>query len=238
MFRRMLFWALTVSAILTASLALVSQRSAIMIVHGRGMLPSGLQELGFSRGSFVLQSTFDPTSPGSSVLGYLPDWIEVLGVSYQARSWARGAGYLQLSVSLWSVAVLLGLYPGAATLLIPFRFARRRARQQCHRCRYSLVGNTSGVCPECGEPLMAAFLPPWQRTCVALATALIVALLVEYVVQQFAIQHRIAIWFIQWFRTDNGAWLITALIRCLPVAAVSLGSYLYLSPERFPDRRP
>ena len=29
---------------------------------------------------------------------------------------------------------------------------RRRRSQCCRHCGYSLVGNTSGVCPECGKP--------------------------------------------------------------------------------------
>jgi len=30
---------------------------------------------------------------------------------------------------------------------------RRAAPGQCHRCRYNLTGNTSGICPECGTPI-------------------------------------------------------------------------------------
>lgn len=99
------------------------------------------------------------------------------------------------------------------------------------------MGNISGVCPECGEPLVAAFLPPWQRTGVALATALLAAMITEYAVQQFSLQHRVALLFIQWFRSDGAAWLVTALVRGLPVAGCPLGAYLYLDPKRFPEQK-
>ena len=31
----------------------------------------------------------------------------------------------------------------------------RRRKGQCLRCGYSLTGNTSGICPECGRPILA-----------------------------------------------------------------------------------
>ena len=30
----------------------------------------------------------------------------------------------------------------------------RHRRDVCHRCGYNLTGNTSGVCPECGKPIL------------------------------------------------------------------------------------
>jgi rRNA maturation endonuclease Nob1 len=30
---------------------------------------------------------------------------------------------------------------------------QRRERGECEQCGYSLTGNTSGVCPECGTPV-------------------------------------------------------------------------------------
>lgn len=56
----------------------------------------------------------------------------------------------QVTVPFWLIAVgflsvpLLGF-----SLRMVFRFRRRR-RNQCIACGYSLEGNVSGVCPECG----------------------------------------------------------------------------------------
>jgi len=36
---------------------------------------------------------------------------------------------------------------------------RLLSRYACHRCGYSLVGNTSGTCPECGTPSHIGFAP-------------------------------------------------------------------------------
>ncbi|MBL8746948.1 MAG: hypothetical protein JNK58_11415 [Phycisphaerae bacterium] len=40
------------------------------------------------------------------------------------------------------------LMVGVMIVLVP---RRPHAMQPCHRCRYDLVGNTSGTCPECGR---------------------------------------------------------------------------------------
>lgn len=56
----------------------------------------------------------------------------------------------------WPVAVLAMLYPGIAFIRGPFRRYRRRKRNQCQSCGYNLTGNTSGVCPECGQPAPAS----------------------------------------------------------------------------------
>jgi hypothetical protein len=54
-----------------------------------------------------------------------------------------------------AVAAVLAFPAGAraAAWLVGFaRFCRRASRNLCHRCGYSLTGNTSGTCPECGAP--------------------------------------------------------------------------------------
>jgi hypothetical protein len=43
-------------------------------------------------------------------------------------------------------------YPIAAYIKGPYRRRRRRSRGDCLHCGYSLTGNTSGTCPECGAP--------------------------------------------------------------------------------------
>ena len=56
--------------------------------------------------------------------------------------------------------VLVLLYmPGFTFVLMRGSRARQRrerwAAGRCIRCGYSLTGNTSGVCPECGRPIIA-----------------------------------------------------------------------------------
>lgn len=52
--------------------------------------------------------------------------------------------------------IILGLYtlPIAWVVGIPFRQWRKYKPGHCLSCGYNLTGNTSGVCPECGEKIM------------------------------------------------------------------------------------
>lgn len=60
--------------------------------------------------------------------------------------------YAGLSVHLWLPTLLFAIYP----LIVIRRLLRRRRRLRrglCLTCGYSLAGNVSGVCPECGGQL-------------------------------------------------------------------------------------
>ncbi len=64
----------------------------------------------------------------------------------------RGAAGYSCELPLWMVVL-----PNAFLWLLDLRcFKRKRARGHCF-CGYCLAGNTSGRCPECGEPV------PWSR---------------------------------------------------------------------------
>jgi hypothetical protein len=70
-------------------------------------------------------------------------------------SWSGGciqlAGYScdwQVSVPLLFVALMTGVFP-AVYFLYP-----RRIPGCCSNCGYNLTANTSGVCPECGTPVL------------------------------------------------------------------------------------
>ena len=72
---------------------------------------------------------------------------------HSARAW---------TVPWAAVAAVFALPAGAraAAWLLGFaRFCRRTSRNLCHRCGYSLTGNTSGTCPECGAPNAAPAEP-------------------------------------------------------------------------------
>ena len=58
------------------------------------------------------------------------------------------------------LSALLALFYVAAsfTMLRYRRLMQRRLRGECVRCGYSLTGNVSGVCPECGTVLKSGRL--------------------------------------------------------------------------------
>jgi hypothetical protein len=71
-------------------------------------------------------------------------------------------------VPIWPAAVLFSILPLAWTRrpLARLLEAKRRSRVgKCANCRYDLMGNTTGVCPECGTPTDA---PPPQSLLVRL----------------------------------------------------------------------
>ena len=56
---------------------------------------------------------------------------------------------------------------GIILFLVPLHLIGRRASLKarftlplCSRCQYNLIGNLSGVCPECGTPVSSLPLPP------------------------------------------------------------------------------
>ena len=61
--------------------------------------------------------------------------------------------FREFGLPAWELAVLWGAY--IIPLLATYRcLAQRRNREgSCTRCGYSLIGNTSGTCPECGTAI-------------------------------------------------------------------------------------
>ena len=49
------------------------------------------------------------------------------------------------------VGAVLWMFARLDHLLLSWLDQRRFTDKQCQRCGYLLIGNTSGVCPECGE---------------------------------------------------------------------------------------
>ena len=58
---------------------------------------------------------------------------------------------VDVRVPLWAPSVLFAGYPAAAFIRGPLRRWRRPRKGLCVKCGYNLTGNTSGICPECGE---------------------------------------------------------------------------------------
>ncbi len=68
-------------------------------------------------------------------------------------TWQGKWRYLGVTMPLWTVVALLFVHPGVAYVCGPLRRRRRQRRNQCVNCGYERVGNTSGICPECGNRL-------------------------------------------------------------------------------------
>src|SRR5262249_13138204 len=62
------------------------------------------------------------------------------------RRWTDDNGYTgEVDLPLWFLFVV-----GLAPTLLLWRLDRRVPPDHCRKCRYSLTGNTTGRCPECG----------------------------------------------------------------------------------------
>ena len=63
-------------------------------------------------------------------------------------------GNIGLAVMLWAALTMALVVKGLAVLFDPARGGARPSRPGvCRRCGYSLTGNVSGICPECGTPV-------------------------------------------------------------------------------------
>lgn len=57
--------------------------------------------------------------------------------------------------SVYSLPIIWPLLTiGIPCLILAFRRSIYHEEGHCMRCRYDLTGNTSGICPECGEPIL------------------------------------------------------------------------------------
>jgi hypothetical protein len=71
------------------------------------------------------------------------------GSEEQRRHLLPTDNYL-VTMPCWVLFTLLGVYPTSAFLRGPVREKWRRRQGRCVGCGYSLEGNVSGICPECG----------------------------------------------------------------------------------------
>ncbi len=78
------------------------------------------------------------------------------GVGGGGSGGGQGQSYPELSYVRmpFLVPVVILLYHPVRTVITGSWMHRwRRRRNQCLRCGYSLIGNMSGICPECGTPI-------------------------------------------------------------------------------------
>ncbi|HEY7117104.1 MAG TPA: hypothetical protein VH475_10980 [Tepidisphaeraceae bacterium] len=102
--------------------------------------------------------------------GAMIGFLQIEAPSYREGdpddAWRAGAGFRYVRITsdgmrrwnlvlpFWALAVLTLALPVARGLRQRRAHRRRRARERlglCLACGYSLAGNVSGVCPECGE---------------------------------------------------------------------------------------
>lgn len=57
----------------------------------------------------------------------------------------------RVMMPMWALLTVCGFYPIQAFLRGPVTRMRRRRLNCCAPCGYSLIGNVSGICPECGS---------------------------------------------------------------------------------------
>jgi len=103
------------------------------------------------------------TTPGMNwhidlrVAGYFDDvapgwWKSTSAPSgkttYEVGNWHRRRS---LKIPLWLVLPVVAAYPIVKFVIVPFSRRRRRLAVRCTNCGYSLIGNVTGRCPECGR---------------------------------------------------------------------------------------
>jgi hypothetical protein len=57
-------------------------------------------------------------------------------------------------IPLWAIFIVFAIYPTLTAAIIArawYRHRHYRKQGHCKECGYNLTGNTSGICPECGE---------------------------------------------------------------------------------------
>lgn len=125
------------------------------------------------RNAFVYNHFSAPWSPGSGAGRHFPNgmtWdVYCTGGIVRASEWSRAiqyGGFIKRILGFWALDaslrgrehyVVLPIWIGvvaavAGTAYASWRNRRLRVIGACHHCGYSLIGNTSGVCPECGQP--------------------------------------------------------------------------------------
>ncbi len=57
-----------------------------------------------------------------------------------------------LSLSMFALILLAVFSPILLFFAIDLTQPRKHDQPVCHACGYSLIGNESGICPECGSP--------------------------------------------------------------------------------------
>ena len=123
------------------------------VFHVRHMYPSGSHALVDGSLEWV---HFDPSNYISSSAWFV-NWGDCMGWLAERipfgvglpRAHSKGRGAFEVVIPLW-VPFLIAAVP---TCMLWYRDRRRAPLGECKRCGYNLLGNVSGICPECGTPV-------------------------------------------------------------------------------------
>ena len=122
----------TMALLSLAALLLLWLAAALgYLTHERTVLsPGGAFLYGYKWTGFYVGERFIHVKPLSALLGFLPAYWLTRRAAVRAAQWRAAA-----------------------------RRGRRLSHGRCAACGYSLMGNVSGVCPECGAESAAAAAP-------------------------------------------------------------------------------
>lgn len=119
-----------------------------------------VSEIRWQRGPFAVCKTRIPTS----ICSNLEDVPYVDGTEKGTLFPSRGNRipvWYRFDCPIWIMFVTVAIVPSIT--FVRFALRRRRSRRlgpTCKKCGYNLTGNTSGVCPECGQPIQSEVQHP------------------------------------------------------------------------------
>ena len=163
MARRLIIETLTVLALFTLTVDVVSRISPLEVQHD---LSNGKLWMAVDSG-YLLTERYRAVRPSAklqkrswSVLGFtfadavVSDWTRERPDLWFSNSAFPVPGkrhrLTTLSFPLWIMFVPLAAYPFVAFVRGPMRRYKQKRHGGCSKCGYDLTGNVSGRCPECG----------------------------------------------------------------------------------------
>lgn len=167
---------LTLAALATLYVAAHSFYSA-MEFYNNGQWPPSYVRI--NNGILWTQFVDAPSVPGRPRRFSLPGFVHEERYN---RNWLK-PGILrtrQVSVSFFLPFFLFAIYPLFLFVRGPIHYVRCRSRRVCVSCGYSLVGNESGMCPECGIACKSRVVPNWKCAVIAVLATMVVGWFVEF----------------------------------------------------------
>ncbi len=144
----------------SSSVLLIDVRNGSVVVGGLSWSQSSFDVADVALREFLVDLAEDRVSTNPEA------WRDCLFEFHSLTTWCAGpiavmvahspvdrrVDRLVLYFNLWLFPTLFLLYCMVARPIAGMVLrVRRRCSQRCVRCGYSLVGNTSGVCPECAD---------------------------------------------------------------------------------------
>jgi hypothetical protein len=113
------------------------------------------------------KKVFEVGGEGTFILSVPPDiersFHSLVGSSFGKEIWVTGNifdaearhefDHYTVWASLWLLGAVFAILPLVRESHVILRRRALRLRELCTSCRYWLIGNQSGVCPECGTPI-------------------------------------------------------------------------------------